>query len=322
MGETASRERPRTRRRRLLTLLLLLPISIAGYCSVPALRPSWFRPVEPFRIAGPLYYVGTAGLASYLLDTPRGLVLIDVPMRANANLVLRNIRRLSFDPAEIRYQLASHAHFDHVGGIAAVSEVSKAELLLSEADALLAASGGKADFFPAKLFPYSPLRADRVLENGERLELGGDIVLTALVTPGHTRGCTSWSIAFSTETGAMQNALLICSLTLLPFHRLEALRESYPGIAKDYCESLRTLRAQRPAVFLATHTNDFDFRQKYKRLRESGDDEAFVDPEGYTKFVDLASRRINAKLLRSGVHGGCAELLESPSSLSPEEGSK
>jgi metallo-beta-lactamase class B len=121
--------------RTVFALLAALPSGLL------AQSPDWTEPRTPVRIADQLYYVGTAGLASYLFTSDEGHILIDAPLQANVPLILENIRSLGFDPADIRIQLASHAHFDHVGGLADMREATGAELVLTEADAAFVRSG-------------------------------------------------------------------------------------------------------------------------------------------------------------------------------------
>jgi metallo-beta-lactamase class B len=268
--------------------------------------PEWTQAIEPFQIAGPLYYVGTADLASYLFATPAGHVLIDVPLDENAPLVLDNIRKLGFDPADVEIQLASHGHFDHVGGIATALRTTGARLLLSEHDAELVGNGGKGDFFLGDTSPYPAAKAARILRHGERVRLGG-VTLTAHLTPGHTRGCTTWSATLE-EDGETLEMVSVCSLSVLPGYRLAGAEPSYPGIARDYCTSVETLRSLRPDVFLGAHGSFFGLLEKIERQR-AGDRRAFVDPDRYRRWVERAAERIEETLREQGVAGGCAGVL-------------
>jgi metallo-beta-lactamase class B len=285
-----------------LSMTLSLLLAQQGGSGQPA---EWTRPIEPFRIAGPLYYVGTADLASYLLATPAGHVLIDVPLDENASLVLANIRKLGFDPSDVKIQLASHAHFDHVGGIATALRTTGAQLAVSEHDAKLLGDGGKGDFLLGDTASYPPAKADRILRHGERVRLGG-VTLTAHLTPGHTRGCTTWSATLE-DGGETLEMVSVCSLSVLQGYRLAGADPSYPGIARDYCTSVETLRSLRPDLFLGAHGSFFGLLDKVERLR-AGDRRAFVDPGGYRRWVERAAERIEATLREQGVAGGCAEV--------------
>ena len=286
-----------------IPVLLLLGTAQVATAQQPA---NWTQPIEPFQIAGPLYYVGTADLASYLFTTPEGHVLIDVPLEENVPLVLANIRKLGFDPKDIEIQLASHAHFDHVGGIATALKETGAKLFLSEEDAKLVAAGGKGDFFLGDRSPYPAAKADRILADGEQVKLGG-VTLTAHLTPGHTRGCTSWSATVEAE-GETLDVVSVCSLSVLPGYRLGGPDPSYPGIARDYCMSLAKLRGLEPDVFLAPHGSFIGLVEKAEKLR-AGNRRAFVDPVGYVQWLDSAAQRIEATLKEQAVLSGCLEVL-------------
>ncbi|HUP21819.1 MAG TPA: subclass B3 metallo-beta-lactamase [Thermoanaerobaculia bacterium] len=288
---------------------LSIPLTLALLVAQPGgfeQPPSWTQPIEPFQIAGPLYYVGTADLTSYLFVTPAGHVLLDVPLEENAELVLSNIRKLGFDPRDVVIQLASHAHFDHVGGIATALRTTGATLSMSEHDAALMANGGKGDFFLGDGAAYPPAKAERILRDGERVRLGG-LTLTAHLTPGHTRGCTTWSAEIETD-GETLDVVSVCSLSVLSGYRLVGSEPSYPGIARDYCTSLETLRSLGPDVFLGSHGSFIRLLEKAERQR-AGERRAFVDPDGYRRWVKLAGERIEATLREQGAAGGCAEVL-------------
>jgi metallo-beta-lactamase class B len=289
----------------LLPSTLLLPLLLAQ-CGASQ-PPAWTQAIEPFQIAGPLHYVGTADLTAFLFATPEGHVLIDVPLEENAPLVLRNVRKLGFEPEDVEIQLASHAHYDHVGGIATALRTTGARLLLSERDAELVAAGGKGDFHLGDSAAYPAAKAARTLADGEQVKLGG-VTLTAHLTPGHTRGCTTWSATIDAGDGEMLDVVSVCSLTVLPGYRLAGPSPSYPGIARDYCQSLATLRSLTPDVFLASHGSFFGLLEKVEK-RRAGDRRAFVDPDGYREWVERAGERVESTLREQGVAGGCAEVL-------------
>lgn len=268
--------------------------------------PAWTEAMDPFQVAQGLYYVGTVGLASYLVTSDEGHILIDAPMQANTQRVLSNIRRLGFEPSDIRVQLATHAHFDHVGGIAGMLEATGSDLVVSEGAAALVASGGG----PQALSPYPPAQADRVIGHLETVSVG-DRRLTSHLTPGHTRGCTSWSGEVEID-GDPLTFVLVCSLSVLPDYRLTGEDETYPGIARDYCSSLEHLRTLRPDIFLANHGGFMGLADKVRALG-TGDDRAFVDPARYTSFLDGAEAAIERALGEGGHEGGCSTILEGSS---------
>jgi len=282
----------------------VLPFALALALATPGAggaQSDWTEPLEPFRIADELYYVGTAGLAAYLFTTPTGHILIDVPLDENVERVLANIRALGFDPRDVRLLLASHAHFDHVGGLARVIEASGAELVLSEADAPFVANG--RDFGLPGLAGYPPATPARTVRHLETVSLGG-LTLTAHVTPGHTPGCTSWG-GTVTIAGAARSFVSICSLSVLGNYRLVGDAPTYPGQGRDYCSSVAYLRTVEPDVFLAPHGSFFGLEEKRAALR-AGDATAFVERERYRRFLADAERSIERALAEQGHPGGCA----------------
>ncbi len=291
---------------RVLAVLLFtgLPAWLPLWGQMP---PSWTAAIEPFQIGDNLYYVGSEDLAAYLIATSEGHILIDVPMEENVDLVRGNIVELGFDPADIEIQLASHGHFDHTGGLASMQAVTGARLLLSSADAALIANGGKGDFFFGDRLAYPPAAPDGTLEHLDEVTLG-EVTLTAHLTPGHTRGCTSWS-GTTTIEGVAYEWVSICSLTALEGYQLVGPDASYPGIARDFCASVAHLRSLEPDIFLASHGQFIDLPAKAKALR-SGRADAFVDPEGYSAYLDRSLRNIEKTLGEQGQPGGCRAVLE------------
>ena len=288
-----------------LLLALALPALAQDADEEPSgwqMPASWTNPVEPFQIADHLYYVGTEQLSAFLFVTPAGLILLDAPMQENVDKVLASIRKLGFDPRNIRYLIASHGHFDHVGGIASIQEATGAEIVLSEKDAPLVANGGRGDFFLGSTAPYAAATADRILSPGDVLRLGG-LELEANLTAGHTRGCTSWS-AVITVAGKPHKMVVVCSLTVLDGYQLTGATPSYEGIARDFCSSVRTLRQLGADLFLASHPSFFSMAKKARTL--SRNPQAFVDPEGFDRYLNQAAASIDATLAEQGVSEGCS----------------
>jgi metallo-beta-lactamase class B len=286
---------------------LLLSLS-AALAITAAPQSDWTEPLEPFEIADDLYYVGSAGLAAYLFASEEGHILLDVPLEENVPMIAGNVRSLGFDPNDIEILIASHAHFDHVGGLARMRELTGARVVLSAGDAQLIAAGGVG---PAGASPFPAVTADRVIEHLGTVRLGG-WTLAAQVTPGHTPGCTSWS-GTATIEGAPLTFVSVCSLSVLPGYRLVGREATFPGMGEAYCRSVATLRGLAPDVFLAPHGGFIDLEEKLSGLRR-GDRRAFVDPEGYREYVDGAAASIERTLAEQGHAGGCAALtLDQPS---------
>jgi metallo-beta-lactamase class B len=294
-----------TRRPSALTALTALTAVLA--VSAPAdAQSDWTEPRQPFEIGEGLYYVGTAGLAAYLFTSEQGHILIDAPLDENVERVVANIRSLGFDPADVQIQLASHAHFDHVGGLARLGEVTGAELVLSEADARYVSEG--RDFGLPGLDGYPPARVDRTIGHLGTVSLG-PWLLTAHLTPGHTAGCTSWSGDVTIEARSYR-FVSVCSLSVLGSYRLVGSDATYDGQGRDYCASLAHLRTLEPEVFLGPHGSFFGLDEKLA-ARGAGDTLAFVERARYAAYLDAAESSIERALADGGHRGGCASLLGS-----------
>jgi metallo-beta-lactamase class B len=269
-------------------------IVILGFQWRAAIRRNRSVPDEPFRIAGNLYYVGSTGVAAFLLTGPEGHVVIDGGYPETAPLIIGSIARLGFDIKDVEVLLNSHAHFDHAGGLRELQEASGAELWISEGDAPMIAAGGAGDrsFGPLRylgLGRFPAARVDHRFEDGATIRLG-PLALTAHVTAGHTPGCTSWS--FPVRHGDRELlAVSICSLSLLPFMKLIE-PESYPGIRSDFERSFHTLRSLPADIFLGSHGSFFDMDGKLRERAAAGDPaEPFIDRDGYLRYIDAAERR-------------------------------
>lgn len=252
------------------------------------------QPVDPFRIADNLYFVGNSDIAVYLITGPEGNILLDTGYDYMAPQVVSSIQALGFDVADIRLILNSHAHFDHAGGHASMKESTGAQVLASAGDVPMLEAGGVGDPVLGGSSDFPPVHVDRVLADGEVVRLG-DIEMVANLTPGHTEGCTSWSMQVVID-GVPRNAVFICSLTILGPARLSGPDASYPGIADDFRRSFEVLAGLGCEVFLASHSGFFGMTRKLEAMRSGGEANPFVDPEGCLSFVGRAERRFLARL--------------------------
>jgi metallo-beta-lactamase class B len=276
--------------RRLSVLLPLLAGAAAGQYA-PA-NAEWNRPIEPFRIVGNVYYVGAASVSSFLIATAQGHILLDTGYAETVPLVEAGIRKLGFRVEDIKLLLASHAHTDHAGGIAAMKAATKARFLANPRDAELFARGGKGDFAFGDKYAFPPVKADRVFRDGEQIRLGG-VELTAHFTPGHTKGCTSYSAKIR-EGERVYDVVFPCSLTA-PDYRLVNNR-LYPEIVRDYELSFARLAALPCDVFTGGHSWDFGLDAKRKALQDGAAANPFVDPEGYRAWVKKSEAAFHKQL--------------------------
>jgi len=243
----------------------------------------WTEPFPPFKIAGNLYYVGSKGLANYLVTTPRGHILINSDLEENVPLIRASVEKLGFKFTDIKILLISHAHWDHNAASDTIKKLTGAKYMVMEADVQVVESGGKTDFqygTDASSL-YRATKVDRVLHDGDEVKLD-NAVLVAHLTPGHTKGCTTWTMKLQ-EGGKTYNAVIIGSPNVNPGYKL-VNNAAYPQIATDYERMFRVLKSLPCDIFLGAHGSYFDLEGKYARLKENGL-AAFVDPEGYSKFV-------------------------------------
>ena len=243
----------------------------------------WTEPFPAFKIAGNLYYVGSKGLASYLIATPDGHILINSSLESSVPLIRKSVEQLGFKFTDIKILLISHAHWDHNAGSAEIKRLTGAKYHVMDADVRVVETGGKADWqygsSPETLYP--PATVDRVLEDGDEVRLG-DAVLVARLTPGHTKGCTTWTMKVQHE-GKTFDAVIVGSPNVNPGYELVGT-DAYPQMAADFERTFRTLKALPCDLFLGAHGAYFDMERKYPRLRERGA-AAFVDPAGYKAYV-------------------------------------
>jgi metallo-beta-lactamase class B len=276
-----------------LTLALALLAAPALRAQPTPTMRSWNRPVDPYRIAGPVYSVGASDITSFLITTSEGHVLVNSGFVETAPIIEANVRRLGFRLEDVKLILASHAHFDHVGGHAALRARTGARVLVSEGDAEAVRTGGRI-FDPGGggyTWPSCPV--DRVLHDGEVVTLGG-VAFTARATPGHTKGATTW--LFDVAEGARSLRVAVySSMSALPGVLLEGNPE-YPGIAEDYARSFRALREMRPDVVLAPHASLYGAEEKARRLRAGEAGNPFVDPGLWTELIDRQERAFRERL--------------------------
>jgi metallo-beta-lactamase class B len=259
---------------------LILVAALTG--ALFAQTPDWTEPFPPHRIADNLYYVGSKGLASYLITTPQGNILINSSLEASLPLIRASVEKLGFRFGDTKILLISHAHWDHDAGSAAIKKLTGAQYMVMDADVPVVESGGKTDFqynAPGDLYP--PAKVDRVLHDGDEVKLGG-VTLTAHKTPGHTKGCTTWTMK-ATDRGNTYDVVIIGSPNVNTGYKL-VNNALYPQIAQDYETMFRVLRSLPCDIFLGAHGEYYGMLAKYARLQNAGPN-PFVDPEGYRKYV-------------------------------------
>jgi metallo-beta-lactamase class B len=257
-------------------------VCLAGCISAQA-SPDWTEPFPPYRVIGNLYYVGSRGLASFLITTPKGHILINSDLESSVPLIRDSIEKLGFHFGDIKILLISHAHWDHCAGSAQVKELTGAKYFVMEQDVPVVESGGKTDFqYGASAdMQYKPTKVDRVLRDGDQVRLG-DTVLVAHLTPGHTRGTTTWTTKVS-DDGKSYDVVIVGSPNVNPGYKLVG-NAQYPQIAQDYEYSFKVLKSLPCDVFLGAHGNYYGMEAKFWRMK-AGAANPFIDPDGYKSYV-------------------------------------
>ncbi len=237
------------------------------------------QPLKPFRVVANIYYVGANEVTSFLVTGNAGHILLDGGFAETAPQIRQNIETLGFHLADVKILLNSQAHFDHAGGLAQLKALTGARLIASAADAELIARGGKGDFAFGDRLTYEPVKADRVVADGESINLG-DTKMTAHLTPGHTKGCTTWTTSVE-DNGKTLRVVFLGGVTI-PGYKLVGNKE-YPAIADDYARSFSLLKRLPCDVFLGAHGSYFGLEKKLPRIGETPN--PFIDPEGYQRHI-------------------------------------
>jgi len=279
--------------RRLAIILGSVLVAVPAAAQTPY---AWSEPTPPFRIGENLYYVGTEGISVFLITTPKGHIVVDGAMPTSAPLIEASIRRLGFDPRDVKILLNTHAHFDHAAGLAQLKADTGAVLAASAADRPALESGKYIGSEEVKAFDFAPVKVDRVIADGETVSLGG-VTLTAHLTPGHTAGCTTWTFPVTID-GASRQAMIYCSTSVAANRLVSKSRgPQYPNIVADYRASFARLKTLKADVLLAPHPEQFNLADKRRRLAAGGPS-PFVDPAELGKAVAASEADFEKQLAR------------------------
>lgn len=268
---------------RILAALAALFVGIAP--AVAQNPPAWSRPTAPFHVAGPVWYVGTEGLGVYAIVTRAGTILVSGPLAQSAGLVERNLATIGVQPRQIKWILNSHAHFDHAAAFAELRRWSGAKLVASAGDASALRRGRHEADNANGHTRFAPVPVDRIVRDGEQIRVGS-VALTAVLTPGHTPGCTTWTLPV-VERGRRLNVVFPCSVTVAG-NRLIGNR-AYPGIVADYRRSFDRLATLPSDIVLPMHPDMVDLLGQ-ARHHDAGAVDAFVDPSALPHLVAEARR--------------------------------
>ena len=271
-----------------LRLLFLASLCLPALAQLPG---SWTEPFPPHKIAGNLYYVGSRDLASYLVTSSEGHILINSSLEESVPLIRASIEQLGFKFTDVKVLLISHAHSDHCAGSAEVIKLTGAQYMVMEPDVPAVESGGGARKSRIKnradYTQFPPAKVDRVLKDGDEVRIG-DAVVVAHLTPGHTRGCTTWTMKVDGL-----NAVIIGSPNVNPGYVL-VNNPTYPSIATDYEQCFKVLKALPCDLFLGAHGGYYDMEKKHAALKSSTAN-PFVDPQGYQRYISDKEQAFRAE---------------------------
>ena len=257
-------------------------------------NPEWTKPFPPFKILGNIYWVGTYDLSTYLITTPQGNILINSGLAETVPLIKAGVEQLGFKMSDTRILLATHGHFDHVAGMAALKKMTGAKMVMSEQDAELLESGGKADFRfgDSPEARFAPVTVDRKLKDGDTISLGGTVI-TAHHHPGHTKGATSFTLQVR-EGGKNYRVGIVNMASINPGVKVSGMPK-YPGIMQDYARTFHDQKEMKIDVWLASHAAQFKLHEKYKP-GDAYNPDRFVDPKGFHEAVEKLEKTYQDQL--------------------------
>ncbi len=266
-----------------------------AFREAPVTNENWTKPFPAFRIVGNVYYVGTYDLASYLITTDQGHILVNTGVGSSVPMIRSSVESLGFRFSDIRLLLATHGHWDHVGGMAAIKRLTNARMLMHEADVPVLEDGGNSDF---RFFPkgrgavYEPVKVDQRLKDGDKVRLGAT-ELTVHHHPGHTKGATSFT--FVTRDGGRDYRIGIVNMNGINEGVALLKSPGYPAIIEEYAATFAKQKQLALDVFLSSHAGQFGLHEKYKP-GAAYDPNRFVDPSGYRAAVERAERAYTTQL--------------------------
>jgi metallo-beta-lactamase class B len=269
---------------------MFLAATVLSWSQQTFSNADWTAPFPAHRIIGPVYYVGTADLACFLITTPKGHILINTGVADSGPMIRKSIEALGFKPGDIRILLTNQAHFDHVAALAEFKKLTGAKFLATEADKPVLEDGGRSDFFlSGEQYRFAPIKVDQVLKDGEAIKLG-NVELRTHLMPGHTKGSVGYSMKIRKD-GKDYNVLFANMASVIGAKLIG--NEKYPSIAADIEKSFRLQRAMAVDVFLAAHGSHYSLKEKYKPTYSP---RMFVDPEGYKKAIASFEQRYQDQL--------------------------
>ena len=263
-------------------LMLVCYLVLAATPPAAAQSEAWTRPFPGHRVIGNLYAVGTYDLASFLIATPDGHILINTGLEDSTSLIRSNVESMGFRLEDVKILLTTQAHWDHTAALAEIKQISGAEMWATAGDAPVLEDGGFSDPHFGGRESFKPVAVDKILADGDLVETGGTR-LTVLETPGHTVGSSSYTMTVR-EVGRVFNVVIANMGTINAGKRL-AVDPTYPGVADDFAETFRKQKALQLDVWVASHGSQYGLHDKYE-AGQAYNPNTFVDPEGFLAAVD------------------------------------
>ena len=281
-----------------LCALSMLAFGAQAHAQTPAdllaaMTKKWTTPIEPFQIIGNIYYVGTDGLAVYLIKTSEGLILVDTALAQSTGLIEDSIDKLGFKIADIKLMLNTYGHLDHTGGFAQIKQETGAQLVVGARDKPLLEGGYYPGDETNANLKFPAVKVDRTVAEGDRVTLG-DTTLTARSMPGHSPGCTSWEMAVI-DNNDVRNVLFFCSGTVA-LNRLVG-SPTHAGIVDDYRATFAKAKAMNVDVLLAPHPEMYGMQQKRAQMKE-GAPNPFVKPGELAAYVSTLEKDFDKQLAK------------------------
>ncbi len=279
-------------------IVVVVAVGFASGVSKPAQTTGqeFLVPFPEHHVIANIYFVGSSSLGIYLITTPQGHILVNAGLAASVPGIQKSVETLGFKFSDVKILLISHAHFDHDAGAARIKELTGAKYMVMDADVPVVESGGKEDFFygQRKEMRYPAAKVERMLHDGDTVSLGG-VVLTAHLTPGHTKGCTTWTMKLQ-EGGKSYDVVIVGSPNVNEGYKLVD-NAGYPQIASDYERGFQVLKSLHCDVFLGAHGDYYGTQAKYARIKDSGAN-PFIDPDGYKNYINEREAAFRAELAK------------------------
>lgn len=266
--------------------MMIVCCSAFGILPVAAQPDGWTKPFPGHRVIGNLYAVGTYDLASFLITSQDGHILINTGLEDSASLIRKNIESLGFRVEDVKILLTTQAHWDHTAALAEIKEVANAEMWATAGDAPLLEDGGFSDPHFGGRESFAPVNVDRILTDAEVIELG-ETRLTVLETPGHTVGSSSYTM--TVREAGRDYAIVIANMGTINGGKRLVVDPTYRGVAEDFAETFRRQKILPVDVWVASHGSQYGLHEKYQP-GQAYDPDTFVDPGGFLSEVERLER--------------------------------